>query len=79
MDEYMKSLRDKLLYIIGAEDYTYREMAVQCGISERKLEEIINRRTPKGLHFSTLVRMSEYLDIPISELIGDNKKICGGG
>lgn len=75
--DYLDKLRDKLLDIMGAADYTMKEMSQKCNISERKLSEIINRE-PKGLCFSTLVRISDSLCIPISDLIGCENLQKGG-
>lgn len=72
IDEYLDNLRDNLLYEMGKDELTNVEMSKKCGISERKLEEIIYR-TPKGINFSTLVKISENLDIPIQKLL--EKKI----
>lgn len=68
MEEYMKAIRDKLLYIMGAEEYTNAEMAQKCGISKRKLEEIIYGEK-KGIYLETLYRISKNTKISISELL----------
>lgn len=86
MSKNLDNLRDNLLYIMGAEDYNIQEMSERCGISKRKLCEIINKES-KGLNFSTLEKISNSLKIPISDLIGENtinkygyetekKKVC---
>lgn len=72
MEQYMKALRDKLLYIMGAEDYSLREMSVQCGISKRKLCEIIYAEK-KGIRLDTLVRISENLGMSVPELLAAQK------
>lgn len=72
MEQYMKALRDNLNYIMGMEEYTNAEMAERCGISKRKLEEIIYLED-KGIHFSTLCRISESTGISIAALITNER------
>lgn len=68
MEEYMNTLKENLNYIMGYDELTYKEMAKRCGISERKLQEIIYREK-KGINFSTLCKIAKNLNIPISKLI----------
>lgn len=73
MSGYIKILRDNIIYIMGMEEYTIKEMADKCGISKSKLEDILY--TTRGLTLDTLERMSDAMQIPISLLIGCDKVI----
>lgn len=65
----MDNLKENLLYIMGMKDYTVLEMSIQCDISKRELQKIIGRNC-KGIHISTLERISNSLEVPASDLIG---------
>lgn len=70
MNQYLDFLRDNLLYIMGSEEYTLREMATRCNISVRKLCEILYRED-KGIRLDTLDKISSGIGIPIGKLIGE--------
>lgn len=53
---------------MGKDELTNEEMAKKCGISKRKLEEIIYREN-KGLRIETLVKISDNLAISLPDLI----------
>lgn len=53
---------------MGADELTNSQMAKKCGISTRKLEEIIYREN-KGLRLETLVKISDNLAISLPDLI----------
>lgn len=72
MEEYIKTLGENLLDLMGQEKYTLDEMSRKCGISKRKLCQIIYREK-KGISLGTLDRISCAIQMPISNLIGCNK------
>lgn len=68
MKRYLHKLANNLLYIMGKDELTNAQMAKKCGISKRKLEEIIYREN-KGLRIETLVKISDNLAISLPDLI----------
>lgn len=56
-----------LLDEMGKEEYTIAEMAKKCGISERKLCDIIYKKD-KGLMLETLMDICENAEIKYSEI-----------
>ena len=68
MSRCIDNLKENLLHIMEVKDYTVFEMSVQCDISMRELQKIIGRNC-KGIHLSTLERISKSLEMPISDLI----------
>lgn len=53
---------------MGADELTNSQMAKKCGISTRKLEEIIYREN-KGLRLETFIKISDNLAISLPDLI----------
>lgn len=67
-------LSDILLDEMGREELTIGEMAVRCGISKRKLGEIIYREK-KGLLLEILLTICESLKIDCAEILkSDSQK-----
>lgn len=60
-EKIINKLADILLYEMGKDELTNTEMAKKCGISKRKLEEIIYKEN-KGLRIETLVMICRSLD-----------------
>lgn len=54
--EVIKFLSDSISYEIGKEELTLNEMSKRCGISQRKLCEIIYQEE-KGLNVETLLKV----------------------
>lgn len=69
MSESFNNLKENLLRIMWAKDYTIWEMSVQCDISTSELEKIIGGKH-KDIYLSTLERISNSLEVPIADLIG---------
>lgn len=61
-------LSDILLDEMGKEELTISEMAVKCGVSKRKLCNIIYREK-KGLMVETLLTICENLNIDCAEIL----------
>lgn len=63
----IKKLSEIILYEMGKDELTNAEMAKKCGISKRKLEEIIYLEN-KGLYVETLMTICENLEIDYVKL-----------
>ncbi len=64
---YIKSLSERLLYIMGTEEYTLNEMAEVCGISKRTLCDIVYRET-SNVSMITLIKIANGIKVPMPEL-----------
>lgn len=62
--EVIKILSDSLSYEIGKEELTLNEMSKRCGISQRKLCEIIYQEE-KGLNVETLLKVCGEINIKV--------------
>lgn len=60
-EKVINKLSEILLYEMGKDELTNSQMAKKCGISKRKLEEIIYREN-KGLRIETLVTICRNID-----------------
>lgn len=62
--EVIKFLSDSISYEIGKEELTLNEMSKRCGISQRKLCEIIYKEE-KGLNVETLLKVCGEVNIKV--------------
>lgn len=72
-ERVIERLSDILLDEMGKDDLTIKEMAAKCGISKRKLCEIIYKEK-KGLLVETLLTICDNLDIDCADILKNNIK-----
>ncbi|MGN0480364.1 MAG: helix-turn-helix domain-containing protein [Lachnospiraceae bacterium] len=65
--ECIMRLSDIINYQMGADELTNAQMAKKCGISKRKMEEILYMEN-KGLRLDTFVKVCENLKIEYSQI-----------
>lgn len=71
-NEYLYALSERLCEIVSKKDWSLTKLSLETGISCRELYAIINRE--KGdIRLSTLVKISQNLNEPITNLIGITK------
>lgn len=68
MEDCMKNIKENLYCIMGKNDWNFTELAIQCDTPYRTLQSLFygERKDPR---LSTILRMSESLNIPVSSLI----------
>ena len=66
-EKYIKRLSVIVLYEMGKHELTNAQMAKKCGISLRKLEEIICAEH-KGIRFETFITICENAQINYSNI-----------
>lgn len=64
----VKNLSEMLLYKMGKDELTILEMAKKCGISERKLCEIIHMEE-KGLNLETFLNICDNININYNDAL----------
>lgn len=68
MENCLKTLRDRLYSVMGKKNWTLVQMATECGISYRELQQILYNQN-KDIRLSTLIRISEGLGVPLISLV----------
>lgn len=63
----VEKLSEIILYEMGKDELTNAEMAQKCGISKRKLEEIIYKED-KGLLLETFMNICDGINIRYGEV-----------
>ena len=61
-------LNNKFSALLGAKLLKITEVAKQTGVSRTTLTELYYRRS-KGISFDTLIKLCEYLECSISDII----------
>ena len=59
----------QIVYYRKIKGITQEKMAVEVGISPQYLSRIENGSYPKSVSLSTLMRIADYLGVPISKLM----------
>lgn len=75
-EECLKALRKQILIIMAKKNWTLIRLAIECEISLRELKAILYNEK-KDIKLSTLARISEGLNKPISFLIYSEKQMQG--
>lgn len=60
-------LSEILLYKMGQDELTLDEMAKKCGISKRKLCQVVNKEK-RGITMETFVKICKNIQIDYSEI-----------
>lgn len=58
--------------VLKEQNMTAKELAERVGISRENITNIINEKSKPA--FDTLIKISEAINVPISELFSDSKK-----
>lgn len=64
-----KQIGAQIVYYRKIKGITQEKMAVEVGISPQYLSRIENGSYPKSVSLSTLMRIADYLGVPISKLM----------
>lgn len=64
-----KQIGAQIVYYRKIKGITQEKMAVEVGISPQSLSRIENGSYPKSVSLSTLMRIADYLEVPISKLM----------
>lgn len=67
VENVISNLSEILLYKMGRDELTLNEMAKKCGISKRKLCQIIYKERG-GISLEILIRICENADIEYSKI-----------
>lgn len=76
MEECLKNLRESLYVIMNKKNWSLLRLSIECEVSYRTMQAIMNDRD-RGISLSTLIKISNGLNIPISSLIEDEEKRKG--
>lgn len=68
MENCLNTLRDRLYSVMGKNNWSLTQMANECGISYRELQQILYKQN-KDIRLSTLIRISDGLGIPLISLV----------
>lgn len=58
--------------VLKEQNVTAKELAERVGISRENITNIINEKSKPA--FDTLIKISEAINVPMSELFSDNQK-----
>ena len=64
-----KKIGAQIVYYRKLKGVTQEKMASEVGISPQYLSRIENGSYPKSVSLSTLMRIADYLGVPISKLL----------
>lgn len=67
-EEYLEVLREQLYSIMRKNDWSTARLSKECNVSYHEIQNILYRKT-KDIRLSTLVRISQGINKPVSCLI----------
>lgn len=70
-----KQIGARIVYYRKLKGITQEKLAENVGISPQYLSRIENGSYPKSVSLSTLIRIADKLDVPVSKLVEDIEKI----
>lgn len=72
---YMENLRKSLYEAMERNGWTQAMAAIQCDMSRNGIFYILSRRDKTDIKLSTIVKIANRLDMPISKLLGEDLEI----
>lgn len=70
-----KRIGARIVYYRKIKGVTQEKLAENVGISPQYLSRIENGSYPKSVSLSTLIRIADKLEVPVSKLVEDIEKI----
>lgn len=74
MDKHMEAIVNALTSAMYKNNWSITRLSIECGVSCNTLSPILYGRN-KSIKLDTLVRISQGLNIPISQLINEEEQI----
>ncbi len=72
-EDLLEPLRNQVYNKMKINDWSLLHLSVLCGISDQTLRDILVRKR-NNISFSTIIKISEGIDIPVTDLISGERK-----